>query len=262
MDPKTKKIFDRIQKLLNLALNNSNEHEAASAMASAQRLMAKYNFSEADFIIGEVKKDENITNGAAIHWTYNSPGLVPVWMQTLVVGIARINECESNLRGGNWLMPEGHYQSGWRIVVYGYDPDVQLTQMLVHFIVAQIEGAAHRFAQTDQAKRQVQWGGKSMQHMKRYYREGMVNRILDRMRAQAELTKREAQVENPEAFNSTGTSLVLLSKKEAVTLKFGEFEYDETESLSDLDLSTLQAMLAGETDAEDININASALEGK
>ena len=41
------KAIDQIQKLLNLAAKNSNEHEAAAATAKAQALLAKYNLDSA-----------------------------------------------------------------------------------------------------------------------------------------------------------------------------------------------------------------------
>lgn len=47
LSPETRKVVEQIQKLLNLAAKNPNEHEAAAATAKAQELLAKHNLDAA-----------------------------------------------------------------------------------------------------------------------------------------------------------------------------------------------------------------------
>jgi hypothetical protein len=51
MNPPTEKIESRIRKLLALAADKANEHEAALAAATAQELMIKYQIDQANFAV-------------------------------------------------------------------------------------------------------------------------------------------------------------------------------------------------------------------
>lgn len=72
----TEKLLNKISNLLDLANNNPNEHEAASAALKAQELMAKYHIELADLSEGESKEDMIklpvvVDKGNYLKWRYN-----------------------------------------------------------------------------------------------------------------------------------------------------------------------------------------------
>src|SRR5258708_35854786 len=94
MQENTGKIVERIQKLLALS-QSSNEHEAASALAKAQALLAEHNLSMAQV---------QVKDGGRSHYLKEvcDLGSRDNWRRLLLGCIARQNFCEAvQLRGSS-----------------------------------------------------------------------------------------------------------------------------------------------------------------
>jgi Protein of unknown function (DUF2786) len=114
-------ILVKIQKLLNLA-TSSNQNEADSAKAMAEKLMAKYNITELDLSVLDPKEyySEN-------EKLFSTIGL-STWRQQLAVAVSGFFDCQIVME---MIMPtEGIEQ--YTYFVYGDDDQVKDVQFVYH----------------------------------------------------------------------------------------------------------------------------------
>lgn len=112
------KILTKIRNLLDLARNNSNEHEAMSAALKAQELMAKYNLDIAK--VEGVNEVEEITE--AIYSPNKKAHYVSKWKYRLASIIARNFCCEIYSLGRS------------DIVFHGYKKDCMIAKEVFGFL--------------------------------------------------------------------------------------------------------------------------------
>ena len=116
------KIIERIQKLLALS-GSSNEHEAASALAKAQALLAEHNLS-----LAQVQARTGVKS-SYIKACYDLDGC-DNWRRSLLLLIARHNFCEV-------VMLRGIHMS-----MVGEDYNIQAVQAMYAFVAPQLERLA------------------------------------------------------------------------------------------------------------------------
>jgi hypothetical protein len=112
-------ILDRIRKLLRLASNNSNENEAASAMAKARTIMLEHNISHIDDTAPDI--DMQPMRGQT-HYQYDKQ-----WQSFLANGIAALFHCRhtTNNLGA--------------IAFWGRKANIAAAEETMAFVAAQIE---------------------------------------------------------------------------------------------------------------------------
>lgn len=87
-------IKSKIAKLMNLAERATNEHEAASAMSKARKLMDKYDLQQVDILEHNGQKVEMLQADAS-----RAFAACPKWMSTLAVAVATLNDCQAIFEG-------------------------------------------------------------------------------------------------------------------------------------------------------------------
>lgn len=93
------KILNRIQKLLALSRDNANVHEAATAAATAQRLMTAHGIAEAAVRAAE---HGNTRDEPIVTVVVDSQRVRDRWRGALILGV-----CEANGAGAYWR-PDAH----------------------------------------------------------------------------------------------------------------------------------------------------------
>lgn len=133
-------IIAQIQKLRNLANNNSNSEEAAAAYGAAQRLIAMHQIAEAEI---EAQKPSPVevpinAKGKAV---YETSRIVP-WKERLVRGLANLQGCycidwqETN--------DKGRILHLYRVI--GANDDIEIVEYLFGAIVVKIGELADMYA--------------------------------------------------------------------------------------------------------------------
>jgi len=195
------KIIDRVKKILALANNNTNEHEAASAAATAAKLMEKYNLSQSEVIIKELSDEDCVTKDTAGK-EYRA---MPKWMGSIAIGVARMFDCECKFE----------FNFGRKsIAFYGYDVDVIVCKQTYIYLLDEINRLTDVWWQTADQR----FYGQSANKCKNSYKQGISNTINTRLSAETKERKQREQVQQ------AGTSLVIV-KKNAIAKKFGGFKY-------------------------------------
>lgn len=120
------KILNKIKNLLDLANNNSNEHEAIAAALKAQELMAKYNI-EMDQL------DEKSDTKEIVEEVYEQTGKHE--MRKWKIGLASI--VAKNFRCRVWFRGRAN-----DVVFYGYKDDAKIALQVFTFLYE----AGNRFA--------------------------------------------------------------------------------------------------------------------
>lgn len=210
------RIKAKIAKLLNLAEKASNEHEAANAMAKARSLMDKYELSKIDILEVNGEKREMLKSDAT-----RAYAACPLWMQTLAVAVATLNDCQAvfegakvdyrtenrpNARKKNW---------GKKIVFRGFRHDVELAIDMY----ARLIGALNNLFSNWIAE--IGHEGRIPMSLNTNFKSGAVHTIRKVMNA--------AKEERQKLTTSGGTQLVVV-KDNAVAEYFGTATYSTSKA--------------------------------
>ncbi len=130
------KLIERIQKLLALARGHANEHESASALAEAQRLMAKYSL---DMSAVDSESEPTFCREAVEEFVR-----MPLWHDQLLGAVQRANGIfvvseafeESQGVSGRWTV----YR---RLLFVGRRTDVLVAKYMYGFLRQEIDSLAH-----------------------------------------------------------------------------------------------------------------------
>ena len=191
------KIKDRLAKLLRLAANNPNEHEAAAAYATAAEMAARHSLS---------LEDLDVSDDAS-----NGPGPMPereeidarlvepcrkavLWRWAAVSGIAKAHRCKAFARtGGAWPVD----MAG--IWIYGQPSDMAAAEYMIRAILPEIDrrGRDYVAASPHRGRRDG-----------RAFRAGMADEIARRMRETTERVLTEARTEAYAKAGETGLARV------------------------------------------------------
>lgn len=194
------KILDRIKKLLALSGNNPNEHEAASALGAALRMMAKHNVDHKELEVEELQAGLGIET-VILAGGPNFQKEVALWYSTLVIGVAEALDCRASLR-------RIHVNGKFKIAtaVTGYREDAVVADWLVGYLYFQINRLCET-AWVEEAESIRRYRGRApwaseRTRMKNQYRLGMTIRVVERAK--------ELYRVSQESVASTGTGLAVL----------------------------------------------------
>jgi len=174
-------ILSKVQRLLALS-KSSNEHEAAAALAQAQRLMARHKLTQAMI---EVTSDEPEAPAEPVHRKHeplHKSTKKVTWKGRLAASLARANGAYMYYRGGD-------------IVLVGRDSDVATVRYLFTWCVRQVDRITREECE-----------GESRSY-RNSFRHGVVRTISDRLHREAAEARQEARAAAP-----TGSSLVVVDK--------------------------------------------------
>lgn len=194
-------IVARIQKLLALAANNPNEHEASAAMAKAQEMLETYNLDLSMIgktATGRPRKDQKQKGGL-----YG-------WQRALWESVAKLNFCTY------WSIKGLQRGSTYEHRILGSHANVVSTEVMANYLQQAIERLAQAWAK-EQGYQSV------FVRDAIAYREGMARRICERLEAKRADKIREAKAKREEeaarakhpGYAGTGTALTILDVVES-----------------------------------------------
>lgn len=225
------KVKARIAKLLAMAENNGNEHEAAQAADRARRLMDQYQLDRMDV--------EQTASDFGYEYAGESYAFMPRWKGWLASAVAKFNDCQCRLVQAPSDGARKRYRTRWE----GFAEDVTLCLAMFEYFTAVVENATSK----DQlARGYTRYNAR----VGTVFKEYMVSTLAERLRA---LT---AQRET-ETTTATGTGLAIY-KANQVAARFGEVTY-ESQSAKAADKMTEEEMHAarmGMKEGEAVHINA------
>lgn len=226
------KVKERIAKLLAMAENNGNEHEAAQAAARARKLMDQYQLDHMDV--------EQIASDFGYEYAGESYAFQPRWKGWLATAVAKFNDCQCRLVPAPGDGPRKRWRTRWE----GYAEDVTLCLAMFEYFTAVIETAT--------SKDQLYRGYKRYNaRVGTIFKEYMVTTLT--MRLNKLTVEREAET----PVTSTGTGLAVY-KANQVAAQFGEAIYKQQKSKAVDDMTTEEkhAALRGIQEGKAVHINA------
>lgn len=215
MEKSTQKIIENVRKLLSMAADNANEHEAANAARMAEKLLRKYNLSMADITPEEAKSNVVDKKWTHMKWTV---GKAPVWVMNLCIGIA---DAYDVYVVWSWADSNDHWvakrQSNLTFV--GAEADVEVTSEIFTYLYKTVIRLTDAHFKANPATY-------SPRTEKKAYRQGITDRLRMRL---AEMTEdKEAEFEEAAETSTTGTNLMVI-KKDAIGEYLGKpAEYAES----------------------------------
>ena len=225
------KVKARIAKLLAMAENNGNEHEAAQAADRARRLMDQYQLDRMDV--------EQTASDFGYEYAGESYAFQPRWKGWLASAVAKFNDCQCRLV----RVPSGGARKRYRTRWEGFAEDVTLCLAMFEYFTAVVENATSK----DQlARGYTRYNAR----VGTIFKEHMVSTLADR------LAKLVAQ-RRAETTMATGTGLAVY-KANQVAAQFGECTYKQqrTKPADKMTDEEKHAALMGINEGEAVHINA------
>lgn len=183
-DAKTEAVIEKVRKLLALANNNDNEHQAEAAANKARELLEAYNLDMA--IVNKehnqfAPRDKQLLRGGLYTWQRE------LWDQ-----VARLNFCKY------WYIRGTHAGSQYQHEVLGSKANVIATQVMANYLQEVVERLARNWVHEHRP-------GKSIFIKEAIaFREGVANRLVNRifMIRQQRLREEEARVKREREANA------------------------------------------------------------
>lgn len=126
----------KVQKLLAMANDASSPKEAITALKMARHLMDKHQLDETK--ISAAASPEALTQSRC----FESKKRYPLWQQTLVIGIGRLNDCRVSLDRES---SNGHSEPKKTILFQGYKSDVDTAMLMYDYLIKVIENLARAY---------------------------------------------------------------------------------------------------------------------
>lgn len=165
----TEKLLNKISNLLDLANNNPNEHEAASAALKAQELMAKYHIELAD--LSDAESKENMIKLPVVV----DKGNYLKWRYSLAQAIADNFRCKVFSKD---IMTDN---LDWKpaMVFFGYESDAKIAAKTFSYLFK----LGNKFA--DRYYNKCKSEGSLTRGVANYYLQGFVKGIRDALEKQS-----------------------------------------------------------------------------
>lgn len=225
------KVKARIAKLLAMAENNGNEHEAAQAADRARRLMDQYQLDRMDV--------EQTASDFGYEYAGESYAFQPRWKGWLASAVAKFNDCQCRLVRVPSDGARKRYRTRWE----GYAEDVTLCLAMFEYFTTVVENATSK----DQlARGYTRYNAR----VGTIFKEHMVSTLSERLRVL--MAQRQT-----ETTTAAGTGLAVY-KANQVAAKFGECTYKEqqTKPADKMTPEEKHAALMGIHEGEAVHINA------
>lgn len=126
----------KVQKLLAMAHDASSPEEATTALKMARHLIDKHQLDETK--ISAAASPETLTQSRC----FNSKKRYPLWQQTLVIGIARLNDCRAALDREN---STGCSAPRKTLRFQGYKSDVDTAMLMYEYLIKVIDNLARAY---------------------------------------------------------------------------------------------------------------------
>lgn len=226
------KVKERIAKLLAMAENNGNEHEAARAADRARRLMDQYQLDRMDV--------EQSASDFGYEYAGESYAFQPRWKGWLATAVAKFNDCQCRLVVAPSNGVRVRYRTRWE----GYAEDVTLCLAMFEYFTAVIENATSK----DQlARGYTRYNARVGTIFKEYMTTTLSVRLGELM------TQREAET----PVTSSGTGLAVY-KANQVEAQFGAVKYtpQKSKAVDDMTTEEKRAALRGIQEGKAVHINA------
>lgn len=173
------KIMDKIKKCLALS-NSSNQHEAAIALAMAQKLMKEYNLSQTDIAETEITeaKTQSTFRKAPQEWENDLINLIKVAFGVEII----IN---------HFTYRKSYRKSDW--VFIGHNPNAQIAAYAAKVLIRQIKRLRNDFLNT--------WPQTKLKYSKtkieraNVFCRGIVEGLSDKIEAFAPTRQQTSQIE-------------------------------------------------------------------
>ncbi len=225
------KVKDRIAKLLAMADNNGNEHEAAQAAARARKLMDQYQLDRMDV--------EQAASDFGYEYAGESYAFMPRWKSWLATAVAKYNDCQCRLVAAPTTGKTARYRTRWE----GYAEDVTLCLAMFDYFSTVIENATSK----DQyARGFTRYNARVGTIFKEYMTTTLTGRLRDLIDAR-----------QTEVTTASGTGLAVY-KTNQVAAQFGAVNY-ETQSAKPVAKMTeeeVHAARMGIMEGNAVHINA------
>ena len=227
-DKQTKKILDRVRKLMAMAADGASPHEATIAAERARKLMDKHQISVEDL----VANDGFATCGVGAIRKFT-----PKWEQSMAIAIAEYNDCLAAFQ----YMGQGP-NGGYQLTFKGFESDVMVCRYMLQYLVDNCKRQCSRHMRL---KGYTRYNTTVGTMFKEAYSTEVCNKI-DQM-----IADREAQAEPVVA---DGKSLMVI-KQDLVAQEFGEAKYGTYRMPTPEDMAGLDATKAGAKAGRDASIH-------
>lgn len=198
LTPEAEKAIDRVAKLLALAKNNDSEGEASSAMDAAMRILEAYNL---DMALVERRSGDTSTRKREDQKT---GGGLYKWQRVVWENVATLNFCRyASVKG---LRAGSKYENR----VIGSNVNVLSTTLMAEYLQTTIERMAATWVRDTYAPGTSRFIRHSIA-----YREGMADRIGQRLQSLRWDREDTAKRERDAMPRGDGTSLILVDVIEA-----------------------------------------------
>lgn len=229
MSDELDRIKKKIEKLLRLAEQSANEHEAANAMAKARKLMDEYQLTRLD-IKGTGEHQQQFTEAQVTRVFAN----LPKYMDILSVAVARFNDCQSIARGGEKTFKANTKTWGKYLEFRGLKEDVEIAAGMYATLLGAINRLCKEYLES------VGYEGKYPVGIGNEFKYGCAQRLCHRLTTLRE--EREAEYAKTES--TTGTSLVVV-KNQLVEQHYGVANYSTVKKKAAVSDEALDAYLSG-----------------
>lgn len=197
-------VLAQIQKLIRLANKNTNENEAAAAMAKAQELLAKWNLDFAD--VATVQHGSGARERAALDGGFHN------YERELWKSVAELNFCicwHERAYNRNRERDKYHEIRIWKNKIYlvGRRVNVAATRTMTDYLLHTINSLTREHTEGMNSKY-------SLSNWANSFRRGIVARVCRKLRVERDKTleaeeKRRADAERAASGASTSTALSL-----------------------------------------------------
>lgn len=197
LNNEAQQVIARVQKLLALANNNPNEHEAASASAKAMELLAAYNLDMA--VVGKTAKGSQRSDSKLKGGLYG-------WQRDLWKAVSELNFCMY------WSIKGLKAGSTYEHRILGREENVISARMMAEYLQQTVERLAKEHGK-------LEFPGQSpfIRDLVAF-REGMASRLVERLRelreerlAEDQRKQKEAEAASKHPAADSGTGLILQS---------------------------------------------------
>lgn len=235
-------VMRRVQKLLAIAGDNrADPNEAAAAAAMAERIMRKYQLDHEEIIVNSLKTGDDLTESEHMAYsTYHKPGpngvkRVPTWAKWLSASVGLLMDC--GVRHG--IGADGNAC----IRFYGLKADTVVAGWMFDYLVSTTKRLCKQWEKASKAPETERGAVAS-------YRRGVALGIVNNLKI-LQQEKEIAAAEQLAKKGTTGTDLLVI-KRDAIALRYGEFKYPQTKKLTIRDVG---AFSQGKIDGDEVDLN-------
>ncbi|BBE75751.1 MAG: DUF2786 domain-containing protein [Phytobacter diazotrophicus] len=140
------KLMQRIQRLMALGTRNSNQHEAARALALAQRLMLRHNLSAEMLAGAEIRE-------AVCYNLVSNASKVPAWLSSLATVVCMASGCRCWFGWHVHTTAAGHQRQRRSVHFYGFRERPSVAQYIFTVLQRQLRISTERHMATYKGRR-------------------------------------------------------------------------------------------------------------